>query len=70
MVQYTWQDDQFSWEFEFANELLEDMGMPALLLAVAGRNESLMTWNMQVQLQKLHAYTMTACLDGRVALLG
>ena len=49
VVQYTWQADQFSWEFEFANELLEDMGLPALLLAVAGKNESLMTWNMQVR---------------------
>ena len=49
IVQYTWHDDQFSWEFEFAHELLEDMGMPALLLAVAGKNSSSMTWNMQVK---------------------
>ena len=47
-VQYTWQDDGFSWEFEFAHELLQDVGMPALLLAVAGQDPSLMTWNMQV----------------------
>lgn len=49
IVQYTWHDDQFSWEFEFAHELLKDMGMPALLLAVAGKNSSSMTWNMQVK---------------------
>ena len=27
---------------------MEDMGMPALLLAVAGNDTNLMAWNMQV----------------------